>query len=557
MALFKPLAGERSRRLFLAFFALSSLLPLLVLIFITDQYLLPLILTDQSGMLGMALTYGTLIMFLFPLLSFFLMFRWIRSLENVTRQIRTKSAEITEGTKEFSDQEITVADDIRPHAEARHESAGDENEIQSLIKSFNDIFQTAADQLAEREQLKELLANLIGVASDLTSELEFNRLFPMIIARVTEVMAAERTSLYVIDWNNREIWTKVSEGIETITLPLGKGISGRVAETGETVNVADAWELPYFDRSFDQRNHFRTRSVLCLPIRGRSGQNIGVIQVINKKAKDHFDRRDEVFLKGLASQVGIALENSLLIDELKLSFNSSISTLSAIVDARHPMTAGHSLRVTEFSMLIAKEMKLHENDIEVLRLAALLHDIGKIGIRDAILLKDGLFTPEERAEMNSHPLKTRAILEKFYFPRSLQAVPDIACAHHERIDGCGYPEGRCGDTLPLGSKIIAVADVFDALTSRREYPKYTVNQTMGRGPMPLKDAISLLQQESGGHLAPEVVNAFLRCLPQALLLYRGEHFPPEYVDETLRRLNPGHLRAALPPMPMPMRPTLS
>jgi HD-GYP domain-containing protein (c-di-GMP phosphodiesterase class II) len=146
--------------------------------------------------------------------------------------------------------------------------------------------------------------------------------------------------------------------------------------------------------------------------------------------------------------------------------------------------------------------------------------------------------------MNSHPLKTRAILEKFYFPRSLQAVPDIACAHHERVDGCGYPEGRCGDALPLGSKIIAVADVFDALTSRREYPKYTATQTMGRGPMPLKDAISLLQQESGGHLAPEVVAAVLHCLPQALLLYRGEHFPPEYVDETLRRLYPGHLRAA-------------
>jgi putative nucleotidyltransferase with HDIG domain len=550
MTLFKPLAGEKSRRLFLVSFALSSLLPLLLLIFIVYQYLLPLIDADASGLLGNALTYGILIMFLFPLMSFFLMFRWIRSLECLTNQIRAKSLEIMDGTKEFSDQTINVAEDLLPQMTIDTRNGGEENEIQSLVQSINAIFQTAADQLAEREHLKELLANLIGVASDLTSELEFNRLFPMIIGRVTEAMEAERTSLYVIDWENRELWTKVAEGVEMITVPLGKGISGRVAETGQLLNVADAWDLPYFDRSFDQRNNFRTRSVLCLPIRSRTGQNIGVLQVINKKGTDHFDRRDEVFMKGLASQVGIALENSLLIDELKLSFNSSITTLSAIVDARHPLTAGHSLRVTEYSLLIAKEMRLGENDIEVLRLAALLHDIGKIGIRDAVLLKEGLFTPEERQEMNSHPIKTRMILEKFYFPQRLRSVPDIACHHHEKMDGSGYPDGLNGDALPRGSQIIAVADIFDALTSRREYPKYTSQETMGREPMPLKAAISLFQQEAGNHLAPEVVSAFLRCLPQALLHYRGEHFTPEYMDETLHRLAPGHLhRAAGLPLP--------
>lgn len=154
--------------------------------------------------------------------------------------------------------------------------------------------------------------------------------------------------------------------------------------------------------------------------------------------------------------------------------------------------------------------------------------------------------------MNSHPVKTRMILEKFYFPRRLRAVPDIACAHHERIDGSGYPEKRSGIDLPLGSRIIAVADVFDALTSRREYPKYTAQQTLGCGPMPLTDVISLLQQEAGNHLATEVVNAFLRCLPQALLLFRGEHFPPEYVDETLHRLYPGSIRgtAGMPQLPL-------
>jgi len=538
MTLFKPIAGEKSRKLLLIVFALSCMIPILVMVFIVYQYLLPLIDTDVSGLLGSTLTYGIAIMFIFPLLGFFLMLRRIRSLENLASEIRVKSREVTNGQKAFCEQTIAAQSDLLPPATDDTQDAGEENEIQSLINSFNTIFQTAADQLAEREHLKELLASLIAVASDLTSELEFNRLFPMIIGRVTEVMEAERTSLYVIDWDTRELWTKVAEGVETITVPLGKGISGLVAETGQPINVADAWELPYFDRSFDLHNNFRTRSVLCFPIKGRTGQNIGVLQVINKKGQDRFDRRDEVFLKSLASQVGIALENSLLIDELKLSFNSSITTLSAIVDARHPLTAGHSMRVTEYSLLIAKEMHLGENEIEVLRLAALLHDIGKIGIHDAILRKEGLFTTAEREEMNTHPVKTRTILEKFYFPRRLRFVPEIACHHHEKVDGSGYPDGLNGDALPLGSKIIAVADVFDALTSRREYPKYADQEMLGRQPMPLRTAISLLQKEAGSHFAPEVVSAFLRCLPQALLNFRGEHFTPEYMDETLHRLAP-------------------
>jgi putative nucleotidyltransferase with HDIG domain len=535
MKFFKSMAGEKSRKVFLSFFALSCLLPPLIMVFLIQQNLQPLIDADMSGQLSETLTYGLLVMLFLPLLSFYLMFRWIRSLEQLTREIRLRSAEVTEGRKGFGDQTIEENATLRLRGGGAAEEG---NEIQSLIQSFNTIFQTAADQLSEREHMKELLASLIALASDLTAELESSKLFPLIISRVTSVMSVERTSLYVIDWDHQELWTKVAEGIDPITLPIGKGISGRVAETGEVINVADAWELPYFDRSFDLINNFRTRSVLSVPVKNPSGQMIGVLQVINKKEDATFDQRDEIFLKGLASQVGIALENSFLIDEARLSFNSSISTLSAIVDARHPLTAGHSLRVTEYSLMIAREMKLDRNDTEVLRLAAMLHDIGKIGIRDAVLLKDGVFTPEEREEMNSHPVKTRIILEKFHFPRNLRSVPEIAGRHHEKVDGRGYPDGLTGDRLAPGSKIIAVADVFDALTSRRDYPKYDGDKTLASDAMPLQRVISILQKEAGSHFAPEVVSAFLRCLPQVLNLYRGTHFEPEYVDEVIRRLAP-------------------
>ena len=528
---FRSIAFEGTRRIFLVFFTLSCLLPLLVVIFIVSQYLLPLIEADKSGLLGDALTYGLLVMFLFPLISFFQMSRWIASLEGFTRKIRIKSEELVNGEKSFLEQTIENGGETFARTADNASESGEENEIQSLVHSFNSIFQTAADQLAEREHLKSLLASLIALASDLTSELESSRLFPLIISRVTDVMSAERTSLYVIDWDKHELWTKVAEGIDPIVLPLGRGISGRVAETGEMINVPDAWELPYFDRSFDENNKFRTRSVICLPVKNPTGELIGVLQVINKKGNACFDHRDEIFLKGLASQVGIALENSLLIDEIRLSFNSSISTLSAIVDARHPLTAGHSQRVTEYSLQIAGELSVGKNDIEVLRFAALLHDIGKIGIRDGVLLKEGLFTPEERQEMSTHPAKTKQILDKFHFPKSLRTVPEIAGSHHEMVNGRGYPEGLTAEQIPFGAKIIAVADVFDALTSRREYPKYAGKDTLDQCPMPLSTAISLLRKDTGSHFEQKVVAAFIRCLPAMLERNRGNHFPTEYVDE--------------------------
>jgi HD-GYP domain-containing protein (c-di-GMP phosphodiesterase class II) len=258
-----------------------------------------------------------------------------------------------------------------------------------------------------------------------------------------------------------------------------------------------------------------------------------VLQVINKKGKDRFDQDDEILIKGLVSQVGIALENSLLVDELKLSFERSIGSLSATVDAKHPFTAGHSERVKEYSLLMAGELGLSQDQCEMLRYASLLHDIGKIGIRDEILTKNGAFTPDEWKEMQLHPVKTKVILEKFHFPEHLQMVTEIASCHHERVNGKGYPAGLKGDEIPLESKIMAVADVFDALTSKRDYPKYAFGEILKDDRMPINKVIAILQGDSGSHFDPVVVDAFQRCLKKALLRYRGEHFPPEYVDEFL------------------------
>ena len=534
MSFFNSIIQEKSKKIFLVSFFMSALFPVLIVIVAGYYYMLPLLNADEIDKLSVLFSYGVMILLFFPLLTFFLMFRWFSFLERVTAEITLKTMEVRAGEKEFAGQNLQFDDAYLSNIQHKSPQGNEVNEIHSIIRSFNEIFNTAADQIEERNRIKELLAGLIAIAADLTSELEFDRLFPLIIGKVTDAMAAERTSLYVIDWEKGEIWTRVAQGIGQIRLPLGEGISGRVAESGEMINVADAWELPYFNRTYDEMNQFRTCSVLCMAIRGHRVRHIGVLQVINKKGKDCFDQDDEILFKGLVSQIGIALENSLLVDELKVSFERSISALSATVDAKHPFTAGHSERVTEYSLLMAGELGLSQEQCEVLRYASLLHDIGKIGIRDNILSKNGSFTPDEWKEMQLHPVKTKIILEKFHFPEHLRMVTEIASCHHERVNGQGYPAGLMGDEIPLESKIMAVADVFDALTSKRDYPKHAFGETLNDDRVPINKAIAILQGESGSHFDPVVVDAFQRCLKKALLRYRGEHFPSEYVDDFLR-----------------------
>ncbi|MBN2283405.1 MAG: HD domain-containing protein [Deltaproteobacteria bacterium] len=523
---FRSLLTERTRTIFTVLFALTSIIPLLILILLIAQYILPLLTENQVQQLTKPVQGGMVAILLISFLCFLLIARMVAYLERAANLLRSKSTQFNIiGSR--SGQAKGNGSAVFNH---------EENEVLSLVHSFNILFNQALHNETEYKRLRNILYNLIAVGVEFSSELEFDNLFSMIISRVTKVMAAERTSLYVIDWERSELWTKVAEGVGQIRLPIGEGISGRVAESGIIINVEDAWKLPYFNRAFDKKNRFRTRSVLCVPIKNLKGERIGVLQVINKQDKVQFDYEDEILLKALAAQIGIALENSFLLEEIRLSFESAINTLSATVDARHPLTAGHSERVKEYSLLIARKMGMSEKEIESLKLAALLHDIGKIGIRDTILLKDGVFSPSERAEMNTHAKKTKIILENFHFPSDLRDVPDIAAHHHEKINGEGYPDGLKGEQLHIGSRIMAVADVFDALTSKRDYPKYTEGETLNKDPMPVMQALSILRTDAGTHFEPDVVEAFIECVPDALEKYRGSHFNWKYVEEALAGL---------------------
>lgn len=172
--------------------------------------------------------------------------------------------------------------------------------------------------------------------------------------------------------------------------------------------------------------------------------------------------------------------------------------MASSIDARDAMTAGHSEKVTEYALGICNELGISKDYCEVIRVAALLHDYGKIGIEDSILKKKGKLNPYERIEIETHAEKTKKILEQIHFEGFYKEVPDIAGSHHEKIDGSGYPKGLKGEEIPLGARIIGVADFFDAITSKRHY----------REPLPLDIAFQLLEEESGTRFDKKIVNAF-------------------------------------------------
>lgn len=241
------------------------------------------------------------------------------------------------------------------------------------------------------------------------------------------------------------------------------------------------------------------RSVMCAPI-GSKSRMWGVCYVDNTNGERAFDDEALDFLTALARQAGLAMENLYLFDEQRRSLESFIRTLAASLDARDDTTAGHSARVGAIASGVSKEMGLSDSDSRAVYYAGLLHDYGKIGVRDDVLLKPAALTPEEFEHVKQHPQHTYRLLSKIRFPEDLADVPLVAASHHERWDGSGYPRGFKGDQIPLGSRIVAVADAYDAITEERCY-----NEPMSPG-----DAMSELASRSGTYFDPEVIEAFGR-----------------------------------------------
>ena len=203
-------------------------------------------------------------------------------------------------------------------------------------------------------------------------------------------------------------------------------------------------------------------------MRNREGGIIGVFQVLNKLSGP-FTSEDEEWLEALTAVASGLIEQAQAYDEIERFVDKTLEVLAQTIDKRDPLTAGHSVRVTNYSMMIGNSMDVIGEDLDILRYSAMMHDYGKIGVPEAVLWKPGRLTPEEYATVQKHASITFDLLSNLPFTKRLQAVPFVASCHHEKLDGTGYYRGLKGEQIPFLSRIIAVADVFDALTSVRHY----------------------------------------------------------------------------------------
>ncbi|TYO98247.1 uncharacterized protein (TIGR02266 family) [Geothermobacter ehrlichii] len=260
--------------------------------------------------------------------------------------------------------------------------------------------------------------------------------------------------------------------------------------------------------------HLGNRSFLCCPI--HNGKHpAGLLIMGLSSPRRQLLESDLQLLEGLVPLIGIGLQNTRLLHQQSSQFQSILQVLAASIDARDFLTAGHSAQVTEYAVGICRKLGLSEDYTDMVRIAAMLHDYGKLAVPDFILKKDGELSAEEKALIRTHPDKSREILERIPFEGIYRQIPQIVGAHHEKMDGSGYPKGLKGEEIPLGARIIAVADFFEAITSKRHY----------RDPMPYPVALQLLAEESLIHFDKNVVDAFFRYINETRVCMVGRSRP--------------------------------
>ena len=502
----------------------------------------------------------------------------------------------------------------------------------------------------------------IGVA--LSSERDSDTLLEMILTKAREITFADAGSLYLVEknpaleaeennfWVDKQLRFKLAQNdsltasYQEFVMPVEKkSMAGFTALTGKPVNIEDAYRIPkesefQHNRIFDEKMGYRTKSVLCIPMLSHQGEMIGLLQLINRKndwgqkldtdSIDHqviaFDDRCEGLASSLASQAAVSLENVRLYEEIQRLFEGFIVASVHAIEQRDPTTSGHSERVADLTVELAKKIdrvdegpykntKFDRNDIQQIKYAALLHDFGKIGVREHVLVKAkklypeqldivkwrfkfikksleleysnrkierllqqsrekfsdtltntdsdfelyikeidtllqfvlktnepsiladggqdkliemaellyqdngyskpylekneihllsiprGSLSPEERIEIESHVTHTYNFLNKIPWSSHLKAVPHIAYAHHEKLDGSGYPRNLSSPDIPVPSKMMTITDIYDALTAAdRPYKKA----------VPIERALEILRyEEKEGKIDPELFKVFI------------------------------------------------
>lgn len=473
---------------------------------------------------------------------------------------------------------------------------------------------------SDREALHGIVLRLIEIATRLSSENDLQVLLERIVTEARHLTASDGGSLYVVD--KEELVFAVLQNdtlkargnlpqIGEFRFPINKSsLAGLAATERKSLNIPDVRKTEHHHPEVDARYEYSTQSMLVVPMIAPKGNLVGVLQLINAKTPrgdvEEFDEGMVPYAEALASLAAVALENARLYNQMSTLFESLVRYSVRAIDARDPCTAGHSSRVASYSVKLARAMGFEGDGLKEMRLAGLLHDVGKIGVREHILTKAdkipadrmaaveerfqvctlsrelefrregapdveqriedmraqlesdlhfikslqvprrlddadlerirnisetvfvdprgearrllddyeteallvtrGNLTKSERRHMEEHALHTHKLLSQLPFPANLSRVPQFASLHHEKLNGSGYPFGLKGDDIPLGSRIMAVADIYDSLMAEdRPY----------KPPLGEDKALAIIDDMVNcGELDPEVVRVLHELITQ-------------------------------------------
>ena len=380
----------------------------------------------------------------------------------------------------------------------------DRSELDAARTRIHDLNEELAERL-------ERITALHEIDKAITGALDLGRTLDVVLEQVTKRLRVDAASILLFSPGSTTLQRGAAHGLRHSTvratnLRLGEGLAGRVAATRERLVITGAANLRSSLARTSVADEEEFEMYVGMPLVAK-GKLQGVLEVFHRTP---FTPTEEwtSFLVALGTQAAIALENRALVEdlerrniELRLAYDTTIEGWAHALDLRDEETEGHSRRVTDLTVQLAQRMGISEEDLVHVRRGALLHDIGKMGVPDGILLKPDKLDEDEWVVMKKHTTFAQQLLAPIPF---LRDALDIPYAHHEKWDGSGYPRGLKGEEIPPSARMFAIVDVFDALTSNRPYRKA----------WSVEKALAHIQEQSGTHFEPSVVEAFMSMIEE-------------------------------------------
>ncbi len=456
-------------------FVFMSLVPIVLLVFIIHYLKITPLLKEQ-------LPYFNITIFLVVLLS-------LASFDLVRRSMVALSR--------FS----SNAKDIAGGDYTKRVKVTEQDEIGHLAASFNKITGELQDKIEELESSKKVLQNVLDkIGSAVTSTRGIENLFELVLQTLVEGVYAKSGAIYVYNEDENTLSMKVNYRMQSILQKLNidpeKGLIGRVITLKKLESVSDVSHNAA--AYFEYKNGLAKDSIIAAPLISRDKVH-GVILVCDKSNRKMFDKDDIMLFSNVASQVSVAIDNYELNQDAEKTYLETVTALAVAVEARDTYSKGHIDRVAAYVERLGRAMKLDEEMMKVLKSGAILHDVGKIGIRDEVLKKQGALTPEEQEEMKQHVIIGVNIIKPI---RYMSALCDLVRYHQELYDGSGYPDGLKGEEIPLSARMLKVCDAYDAMTTDRPYRKG----------MSSKEAKKELIAKSGQDFDPKIVKKFVEII---------------------------------------------